>query len=114
MSEELPRRSLTCPLGIDPARHPKDSRRIDLRGSAQTIDVRFDEFVANDVAMVRRIYHVADQPFTTAVEAAMRAYMADHPQGRHGRINYHAEDVGLDRSELERRFRFYAERFLSA
>jgi hypothetical protein len=80
----------------------------------RSIDVRFDEFMADDIAMVRRIYDLADQPFTEEVAAAMAAYMADHPQGRHGRIDYRAEDVGLDRSELERRFRFYADRFLGA
>jgi hypothetical protein len=48
----------------------------------QSIDVRFDEFMADDT-------------------------------GRHGRIDYRAEDVGLDRSLLEQRFGFYADRFLS-
>jgi hypothetical protein len=81
--------------------------------AGQSIDVRFDEFMADDIAMVRRIYDLADQAFTEEVEAVMAAYMAEHPQGRHGRIDYRAEDVGLDRSELERRFRFYADRFLS-
>jgi hypothetical protein len=78
----------------------------------QSIDVRFDEFMADDVAMVRRIYDLADQPFTADVEAMMSAYMSEHPQGRHGRVDYHAEDVGLDRALLERRFAFYADRFL--
>jgi len=77
----------------------------------QTIDVRFDEFMADDVAMVRRIYALAGQPFDAGVESVMKAYMADHPQGRHGRVDYHAEDVGLDASDLARRFAFYAEHF---
>jgi hypothetical protein len=79
----------------------------------QSIDVRFNEFMADDIAMVRRIYDLADQSFTEDVEATMTAYMSDHPQGRHGRIEYRAEDVGLGRSELERRFGFYTDRFLS-
>jgi hypothetical protein len=79
----------------------------------QSIDVRFDEFMADDTAMVRRIYELADQSFTDDVEATMAAYMSDHPRGRHGRIDYRAEDVGLDRSLLEQRFGFYADRFLS-
>ena len=36
----------------------------DLLPAERTIDVRFDEFMADDVAMVERIYDVADQPFT--------------------------------------------------
>ncbi len=81
--------------------------------TGQTIDVRFDEFMADDIAMVRRIYDLADQSFSEDVEGTMAAYMSDHPQGRHGRIDYRAEDVGLGRTELERRFAFYSERFLS-
>jgi len=80
----------------------------------QSTDVRFDEFMADDIAMVQRIYGLAGQPFTKAVSGAMRTYMADHPQGRHGRIDYRPEDVGLDRKELERRFGFYSERFLAS
>jgi hypothetical protein len=80
--------------------------------AAQSIDVRFEEFMADDVAMVRRIYAVADQSFDDTVAAAMRAYMDEHPQGRLGRVDYRAEDVGLERAELECRFAFYAQRFL--
>ncbi len=79
---------------------------------AQSIDVRFDDFMADDIAMVRRIYGLAGQPFDDALGAAMHAYMAEHPQGRHGRVDYRAEDVGLERAELEQRFAFYAQRFL--
>jgi hypothetical protein len=80
----------------------------------QTVDVRFDEFMADDVAMVRRIYALAGQPFTAAVNTAMTDYMAEHPQGRHGRVDYQPEDVGLDADDLKRRFAFYADRFLAA
>ncbi len=85
----------------------------ELLPTERSIDVRFGEFMADDVAMVRRIYDLADQPFTPRVEAAMSKYMAEHPQGRHGRVDYRAEDVGLDASELEQRFAFYADHFLS-
>ena len=78
----------------------------------QSIDVRFGEFMADDIAMVRRIYRLADQDFAPGVEKAMSLYMARHPQGRHGRVDYQAEDVGLDAADLERQFAFYADRFL--
>jgi hypothetical protein len=77
----------------------------------QTIDVHFDEFMADDVAMVERIYALADQPFTPTVRAAMDAFMADHPRGKFGRIDYDLADFGLDARECRERFRFYVERF---
>ncbi len=78
----------------------------------QAIDVRFTEFMADDIAMVGRIYDLAGQPFASGVEAQMSAYMVEHPRGRFGRVDYRAEDVGLDESDLERRFASYGERFL--
>jgi hypothetical protein len=81
--------------------------------AAQSIDVRFDDFMADDLAMVRCIYALAEQPFDAPVAAAMAAYMADHPQGRHGRVDYRPQDVGLQQAGLERRFAFYTQRFLA-
>jgi hypothetical protein len=79
----------------------------------QSIDVRFDDFMADDVSMVRRIYALAGQPFGPDVETAMKNYMESHPQGRHGRIDYRPEDVGLDSAALRARFSFYVDRFLA-
>ena len=77
----------------------------------QTIDVRFDEFMADDVAMVQRIYEVADQPFTGDVKAAMDEFMADHPRGKYGGVVYNLADFGLDADERRRALRFYSDRF---
>jgi hypothetical protein len=77
----------------------------------QTIDVHFDAFMGDDVAMVERIYALAGQPFTPEVKAAMDAFMADHPRGKFGRIDYDLADFGLDAGECRDRFAFYVERF---
>jgi hypothetical protein len=77
----------------------------------QTIDVHFDAFMADDVAMVERIYALADHPFTPTARAAMDAFMADHPRGKFGRIDYDLADFGLDAGECRERFAFYVDRF---
>ena len=51
----------------------------DLLPVGRSLDVRFDEFMADDLATVERIYAVADQPFTPAVRAAMAAFVARPP-----------------------------------
>ena len=63
-------------------------------------------------ATARRVFELADQPFTAEVEAAMRAYLDTHQRGRLGRIDYRAADVGLDVDDLRARFAPYVERFL--
>jgi hypothetical protein len=80
--------------------------------SERSLDVRFHEFMADDIATVRRIYAVADQPFGPDVEAAMVQFMADHPRGRHGGVRYDLEgDFGIDAAERRAAMREYVTRF---
>jgi len=84
----------------------------DLLPPERTIDVAFDEFMADDVAMVERIYGVAGQPFTPDVRAAMDAFMDEHPRGRHGGVLYDlAGDFGIDPAERRAALRDYTDRF---
>jgi hypothetical protein len=77
----------------------------------RTIDVHFDEFMADDLAMVRRVYDLAAQPLDTRAEAAMSAFMAEHPRGRFGTIIYEMEQFGIDPVERRKALRFYTDRF---
>jgi len=79
----------------------------------RSIDVRFAEFMADDLATARRVHELAGLPLGDADEQAMADYLAGHRRGRLGRIDYRAADVGLDEDELRRRFAFYTERFLT-
>jgi hypothetical protein len=80
---------------------------------AQTLDVPFDEFMADDLAMVERIYALAHQPWGEGGRAALQAYMDTHPRGRHGGVHYDFEVLGLDRTDLEQSLAFYTARFLT-
>jgi hypothetical protein len=77
----------------------------------QSLDVRFHDFMADDVATVARIYDLAGQPFTVEVERAMHAFMADHPRGKWGSVDYHLSDFGLDPDERAAALAFYTDRF---
>ncbi|HEV8298931.1 MAG TPA: sulfotransferase [Acidimicrobiales bacterium] len=83
----------------------------ELLPAAQSLDVRFDEFMADDVATVARIYELAGQPFTSEVEAAMHAFMDDHPRGKWGAVEYDLADFGLDPAERRAALAFYSDRF---
>jgi hypothetical protein len=77
-----------------------------------SIDVRFDDFMSDELGTVRAIYERAGQPFDRRAGEAMSSYLAGHERGRLGAIDYRAEDVGLDAEELRERFAPYVERFL--
>jgi len=84
----------------------------ELLPAGRTIDVRFDEFMADDLAMVQRIYEVAGQPFTPEARVAMDAFIATHPRGVNGGVLYDPEgDFDLDPAELRKRMRDYTDRF---
>jgi len=77
----------------------------------RSIDVRFDEFMADDIAMVERIYDLAGQPMTAAGRAAMDRFMGEHPRGRHGTVVYELSPFALDPAEQRDALTYYAERF---
>ncbi len=83
----------------------------DVLDPAQTIDVRFDEFMADDVAMVERVYEVAGQPMTDTARGAMARFMEEHPRGRFGGVHYDLAEFGIDAEERRRALTFYVERF---
>ncbi len=79
--------------------------------AGQSVDVRFDEFMADDMATVERIYGLADQPLSSEARASMASFAAEHPRGRHGGILYELAPFGLDRDHLRSELAFYADRF---
>jgi Sulfotransferase family len=79
--------------------------------ATQSIDVRFDEFMRDDMAMVAKIYALADQPLGSDALTAMTAFMNDHPRGKFGAVLYDPAQLGLDKSELRHKFEFYSDAF---
>jgi len=77
----------------------------------RSMDVRFDEFMKNDLAVVRRIYALAGQRVTPDAEAAWSRFMAAHPRGAHGTVEYDLVQFGLSADEIREACRFYVERF---
>jgi hypothetical protein len=89
--------------------HCADER--DVLPVARTIDVRFDEFMADDLAMVARVYDLAGQPLDERSRASMAAFTAEHPRGKFGTVEYDLGQFGLDAEERRETMRFYTDRF---
>ncbi|AZI38114.1 sulfotransferase [Caenibius tardaugens NBRC 16725] len=78
----------------------------------QSIDVPFHEFMADDVAMVGKIFARAQLPMTDRAHAEIAAHMAAHQRGKEGRMVYNLErDFGVKPDVLRERFRFYFDAF---
>lgn len=80
--------------------------------SDRTIDVLFHEFMADDLAMVERIYEVAQLPMTKDARAQIQAYLESHQRGQSGQVVYDVrKDFGAEPSTVRAPFDFYRERF---
>lgn len=78
----------------------------------QSIDVRFTEFMADEQGTLRAVYELAGRPYDDIVRAAMTAFLAEHPRGRHGEVIYDLAALGLDEDEVARRLSGYRDRFV--
>ena len=85
----------------------------DVIGPQRSIDVRFDDFIADDLGVAQEVLALAGEPVTDDARSAMAAYLADHQRGRLGRVETSCEMFGLDKGELRARFAPYVERFLA-
>ncbi len=79
----------------------------------RSIDIRFDDFMADEMGVASRIYDLAGEPLRADARAAIEGYLAGHERGRLGRIATSAEMFGLDDEDLRNRFKPYTDRFLS-
>lgn len=77
----------------------------------QFFDLYFEDFMADRVGSVRRIYEHFGQPCTPQTEAALERHAAENPRGKHGRHEYSAKGTGLTEGEIVDAFGPYLARF---
>ena len=59
----------------------------------RSMDVRFDDFMADDLAVAAQVYELAGEPLTDEAAAAMKDYLDGHQRGRLGTVATSAGDV---------------------
>jgi len=78
---------------------------------ARILDLQFNDFIADGVGTVRRIYQHFHLPMSAEVEQRFQRYADAHPMGKHGKHDYRLEEYGLTEQQIRERFAFYIERF---
>lgn len=94
--------SLDHALGVR-AKHPDKA--------GQFTDVHFEEVVADPVAALRGAYDRLGMSWSDEAESRMRAFLTEHPRGKHGAHRYDLEDFGIELGEIRERFHGYCESF---
>lgn len=84
----------------------------DVIGPERSVDVRFDDFMADELGTAAQVYDLAGEPLGPDAREAISNYLATHPRGRLGQVETSAAMFGLDADDLRARFAPYSERFL--
>ena len=107
--------------GLDPLAVARDiahwsvvqhDRMVDVQESGvlrpdQFINVRFPDFVKDQVATIAGIYQHFGMTLRPEVAQKMRDYLAQHTADEHGKHKYSLGDLGLDAADYRRKFGRY-------
>ena len=94
--------------GIGRALAARDGGRVP---AERFIDVHYTDLVRDPLAVARSVYEHFGISLGPTVEARWRRFLAENPQGKHGRHRYDLASFGLRADEERERFRAYRERF---
>lgn len=83
-----------------------DARRTCLAG-APILNVRYPELIRDPMGTVTRVCEFIGVPLTGDATARIREFLTEQPLQRHGEHRYTAEEFGLDRRDLLKRFAEY-------
>jgi hypothetical protein len=78
----------------------------------RSIDVTFDDFMADELGVAERVYDLVGEPVTDEARDAIRKYLSGHQRGRLGKVVTSCEMFGLNEDDLRQRFAPYVSRFL--
>ncbi|MCX7283504.1 MAG: sulfotransferase [Novosphingobium sp.] len=84
----------------------------DAFGPAQSADILFHEYMADQEGVARQVYQLAGLDLPPETEARLLGYLSENPRHAHGKVIYDLEGVfEVDMAALRQRFAFYYDRF---
>ncbi len=72
-------------------------------------DMQYADVMRDPIGEIEKVYRHFDEPLTEEARAAMNAFMADNPKGKHGRHSYSLADYGLTADAVRERYRDYCD-----
>jgi hypothetical protein len=83
----------------------------DVHGNDSIYDLRYADLMRDPIGEMRKLYAHFDEPYTAQAEAAMTKYLAEAPQGKHGKHVYSLEEFGLTAAGVRQHFAEYCARY---
>ena len=102
----------TGPIRLDIFARAVERMRVarERHADADIIDIHYRELIGDKLGTVRRIYARFGLTLSPETEAAMRRFIADNPQGKHGRHDYASGEFGITDDDVRARFADYIAR----
>lgn len=85
----------------------ENARKAEEKFPERMTDVLFDDLVKDPLGTVKRIYERFGYRYSEEMEAGMKRWLAENPQGKHGAHKYELEQFGLTDAEIDRVFGSY-------
>lgn len=82
-------------------------------GPDRSMDVRFDDYMADQIGVAEKVYALAGESMTDDDRIAIDGYLAEHKRNRFGRVQTSCDMFGIDEHDLRERFAPYTQRFLN-
>jgi len=83
------------------------SDRQQLDKEDQIIDLKFEDFVGDQMGTVKKIYQKFNWNLTKNSESNMKDFLAANPKDKHGAHNYSLEQIGLTEEIINQQYRDY-------
>jgi hypothetical protein len=80
-------------------------------GPDRVLDLRYSDFVGNELASVRGVYERFGLELTADAAFRIQEFLRENPKDKHGAHRYTLADAGLDPATERRRYAAYRERF---
>jgi hypothetical protein len=80
-------------------------------GPDSIYDVQYTTLMRDPIGEIKKLYEHFDEPLTVEAQSRMTAYLANNPQGKHGRHKYSLEEYGLTKEQVREHFREYCREF---
>ena len=91
--------------------HMRNAWNFERENPQQVTHVHYAQLMVDPIGVMRSVYAALGDEFTPEAELAMRRYLADNPQGKHGSHSYGLDQFGLQVSDLEPHFADYVAHF---
>ena len=80
-------------------------------GDERFYDLQYSQLISNPIQEIKKIYSHFGLSFSSQMETAVKAWLTNNPQHKHGKHEYSPQQFGLEVETIRQKFAFYTNFF---